>query len=393
MNELQAIIDAFADVQRNHKNAVLATVVKVKGSAYRRPGARMLITEDGYRVGAISGGCLEDDVCDRAKKILATGIPTVVTYDTTSDEDIFWGLGMGCNGIIQVLIEPLQSQFNIEQLAFLSCCLRLRQRGVMATVFQSSGDTLASITSRIFLTESDTPIDRVADAELAKKIIENARQVLKHGRTSQIKSYQWSNSEAEVLIEVIQPPVSLVVFGAGDDAIPVVRLAKELGWYVTVIDRRAAYATSTRFQEADAIAISHPEEMRSHLTLDCHTAAVVMTHNYLCDRDILQTLIPSPLPYIGILGARNRTEKLLQDLQQIGFVLDSEQLNRLYAPVGLDIGAETPPEIALSIIAEIKAVMADRSGGFLRNRKAPIHLQKQYDRTSKMLAISFKYKI
>ncbi|MCL1465609.1 XdhC family protein [Argonema galeatum] len=390
MNELQAIIDAFADIQRNHKNAVLATVVKVKGSAYRRPGARMLITEDGYRVGAISGGCLEDDVCDRAKEVIATGIPTVVTYDTTSDEDIFWGLGMGCNGIIQVLIEPLQSQFNIEQLAFLSCCLHLRQRGVMATVFQSN---ITKITSGIFLNESGTLINQVEDAKLAKNIIENAREALKHGRTSQIKSYQWENTEAEVLIEVIHPPVSLVVFGAGDDAIPVVRLAKELGWDVTIIDRRAAYATSARFQEADAIVICHPEEVRSHLTLDCHTAAVVMTHNYLCDRDILQTLIPSPLPYIGILGARNRTKKLLQDLQQIGFVLDSEQLNRLYAPVGLDLGAETPLEIALAIIAEIKAVMAERSGGFLRNRKAPIHVQKQYDRTSQILTISGSFGI
>lgn len=393
MNELQAIIEAFADVQQNHKNAVLATVVKVKGSAYRGPGARMLITEDGCRVGAISGGCLEDDVCDRAKEVIVTGIPIIVTYDTTSDDDIFWGLGMGCNGIIHVLIEPLQSQFNIEQIAFLSGCFRWRQRGVMATVFRASGDNITSITSRIFLNESDTLINQVENAELAQKIIENAREVLKYGRTSQIKSYQLGNSEAEVLIEVIQPPVSLVVFGAGDDAIPVVRLAKELGWYVTVIDRRAAYATSTRFPLADAIAISHPEEARSHLTLDYHTAAVVMTHNYLCDRDILQTLIPSPLPYIGILGARNRTEKLLQDLQQIGCVLDSEQLNRLYAPVGLDIGAETPQEIALAIIAEIKAVMAERSGGFLRNRKAPIYLEKQNEQTSKILAISFQSKI
>ncbi|MFB2971370.1 XdhC family protein [Aerosakkonema sp. BLCC-F183] len=390
MNELQAIIEAFTETRNNGKMAALATVVKVQGSAYRRPGARMLITEDGHKIGAISGGCLEDDVCDIAQEVIATGKPTVVTYDTTSDDDIFWGLGMGCNGIIQVLIEPIESQF----LTFINNCLRQRSVGAIATVFHTSDDIATKIGSRICGDRTGIVINQIADKFLEQRVIEDIQAALKNER-SPMQSYEWDNQKAEVLIEVIKPPISLLVFGAGDDAIPVVRLAKELGWYVTVIDRRLAYATSNRFPLADAIVISSGENIGEYLTLDCYTVAVVMTHNYLCDRDILPTLLSSPLPYIGILGSRKRIEKLFHDLQQANLVLNSEQLERLYAPIGLDLGAETPTEIALAIIAEIKAVLAKRSGGCLRNRKAPIHdvrsngSGKQYDRPNKIGSFGF----
>jgi xanthine/CO dehydrogenase XdhC/CoxF family maturation factor len=188
-----------------------------------------------------------------------------------------------------------------------------------------------------------------------------------------MKLYQLPKGEVEVLIEAIQPPVPLAIFGAGHDAMPLVHFAKELGWHVTVVDSRQSYATTDRFPLADAVVFSRTESIHSHITVDHHTVAVVMTHNYLQDRELLKTLLQSPLRYLGILGPKSRTERLLQELREQGVAPTEKHLLRLYSPVGIDIGADTPEEIALSIVAEIQAVLANRAGGLLRNRQGPIH--------------------
>ncbi len=371
MKELSSIVEAVADIEKYGQQAALATVIAVRGSTYRRPGARLLVTQEGRIVGSISGGCLESDVVERAKAVMATGEPVVLTYDSMSDDDLVWGLGLGCNGVVHVLIEGLGRAGQGTQIGFLADCLQGRETGVMATVFYVDGQTSARVGSRLMLRLDNTLAGEIEDPNLAARILNDAQEALREQRTA-VRHYPVSNGSIAVFIEVIQPPVSLVIFGAGQDAVPLVRIAKELGWHVTLIDSRPAYATRTRFPEADAILLARPEEVSGHL-FDQRTVAVLMTHNYLHDLALLRTLLPSAARYIGVLGPKRRSERLLQALANDGAAITGEILQRLHAPVGLDIGADTPEEIALAISAEIKAVLANRSGELLRNRTGPIH--------------------
>jgi len=372
MKELQDIVAAFEKVKTGGKTAAIATLVKASGSTYRRPGARMLMTSEGQMVGSLSGGCLEGDVFEQAQEVMTSGKPIVVQYDTMSDEDIIWGLGLGCNGIVQILIERLEEDHSLNHLAFLSECLHLRHVGVLATVFHIEGQAKAQVGTRLMVHPDGTVKNDIEDAALLAQIREDAQKALDDNRST-VKVYPLSLGKAEVFIEVIQPPVPLMIFGAGHDALPLVRLAQELGWYVTVVDNRQTDVTRSRFSSADEVILSRPESVGEQVQLDNRTMAVVMTHNYLHDLELLQTLLPSPVGYLGILGPKSRTEKLLQDLQEQGITPTENQLQRLYSPVGLDIGADTPEEIALSIIAEIQGVLANHSGGSLRNKLGPIH--------------------
>jgi xanthine/CO dehydrogenase XdhC/CoxF family maturation factor len=212
----------------------------------------------------------------------------------------------------------------------------------------------------------------IEDADLVAQIRDDAWKALNDNRST-VKAYPLATGKAEVFIEVIQPPVPLMIFGAGHDAIPLVRLAQELGWYVTIIDNRQVDGTQERFSSADEVILCRPEGVSESVSLNNRTMAVVMTHNYLHDLEILKTLLPSPVQYLGILGPKSRTKKLFQDLKEQGITPTEKQMQRLYSPVGLDIGADTPEEIALSIVAEIQSVLANHSGGSLRNKLGSIH--------------------
>jgi xanthine/CO dehydrogenase XdhC/CoxF family maturation factor len=372
MKELQDIVTAFEKVEHCGQTAALATLVKAQGSTYRRPGARMLMTLEGQMIGSLSGGCLESDVFEQAQEVMVSGEPIVVKYDTMSDEDIVWGLGLGCNGIVEILIERLPQESELNPVAFVAQCLCDRQKGVLARVFRTEGQVGANVGACWMLYPDGTVTSNITDAELATGILHDAREVLGNNQSTG-KTYHLSAGSAEVFIEVIQPSLPLVIFGAGHDAVPLVRFAKELGWHVTVVDSREAYATESRFPLADAIVVSRPESIGVRVPLHPDTVAVVMTHNYLHDKELLQTLLLSPLRYIGLLGPKRRTDRILQELREEGLRLTNAQLGRLYGPVGLDIGADAPEEIALSIVAEIRAVLANRSGGLLRDRAQPIH--------------------
>jgi xanthine/CO dehydrogenase XdhC/CoxF family maturation factor len=381
MKELQDIVAAFEKVKTGGKTAAIATLVKASGSTYRRPGARMLMTSDGQMVGSLSGGCLEGDVFEQAQAVMTSGKPIVVQYDTMSDEDIIWGLGLGCNGIVQILIERLEQESPFNPLTFLSECLHRRQMGLLATVFHVEGEVKAQVGTRLMV-HPDRPLggargnrtvkSNIEDADLVDQIRDDAWKALNDNRST-VKAYPLAAGKAEVFIEVIQPPVPLMIFGAGHDAVPLLCLAQELGWYVTVVDNRQADSTRSRFSSADEVVLSRPEGIGEQVQLDNSTVAVVMTHNYLHDLELLKIFLPSPVRYLGILGPKSRTEKLLQDLQEQGITPTENQLQRFYSPVGLNIGADTPEEIALSIVAEIQAVLANHSGGSLRNKLGPIH--------------------
>ena len=294
--EILKTVSSFA----NGEQAILATVLDVKGSGYRLPGARMLMLANGQTVGTVSGGCLEADVLERAKKVFASGEAEVFTYDTTGDEDSVFSLNMGCRGVIDIRLEPI---------------------GKFSPV-----------------------IDKI--------------RVAYEDRIG--------NDEFEV-------PIAIKLFGAGADAVPFVRIASELGWQLTVHDHRPAFLTAERFPAAQMLIHQPADDALTDLETDDRTAVVIMTHNYARDRYILPQTLNSDAFYIGALGPKRRTEQLLEE---IGGAFTPEQLARLYAPAGLDIGADTPEGIALSIIGEIQTVLANRNAGHLRNRQGSIYDRK-----------------
>ncbi len=366
MKELADIVAAWDAVCRAGGTALLATVVGVSGSTYRRPGARMLMTPGAQLAGSISGGCLEGDLLKKAWWRTEDG-PVVVTYDSTGDDDIVWGFGLGCNGVVQVLLERV-SPSAPGPLAFLRRCLEERQPGVIATVTRSDSPDV-SVGARLLMSAQGLSGTAISDAALAACVQKDACAVLAQG-TSRTESYP---PGVEVFLECIQPPPPLVVFGAGRDALPVVRLAKELGWHVTVVDTRAAQPRPERFPVADTVLACSVEDIADTVPLTPQTDTVVMTHNYPDDRRVLQTLLQSPVGYIGQLGPRARTERLLAEISDDGFEITSAHRERLHGPVGLDIGADNPEEIALSIIAEMQAARAGRPGSLLRERQQPLH--------------------
>ncbi|MEH1913229.1 XdhC family protein [Nostoc sp.] len=371
MNELQAILEGFESSQKSGEMTFLATVVKTQGSTYRRSGAKMLMTNTGRTIGTISAGCLEKDVFEHTQQRMSDGESIVVTYDSTASEDILWGFGLGCNGIVQVLIERLERKSTPNAIAFIQECFHKKHLGIIATVFAFEGAVKVKLGSRLLLYPDGKIITDIKDANLIQSLLADSQAAFANQK-SRVNNYQLPLGSAEVFIEVIQPPTPLVIFGAGYDAIPVAQFAQALGWDVTVVDCRANEATKARFPIACDVILTRREIVKQ-VFIDVNTVAVVMTHNYLDDLEILKTLLPSPARYIGVLGPKARTERLLEDLGSQGIIYTTEQLTRLHGPIGIDIGADTPEEIAIAIIAEIQAVLTNRNGNFLRNRNQPIH--------------------
>jgi xanthine/CO dehydrogenase XdhC/CoxF family maturation factor len=309
---------------------------------------------------------LESDVFEKAQAVIAEGNARVIKYDTTSEEDMIWGLGLGCQGIAYVLIEPLEEN-KLQEIAFIKKCLSTRTYGAIATVITVEGEAKIKVGQRLLLGD-DTIINNLTDDNLLTEVLSDTKAALQKNY-SLLKVYQLVTGKIEVFIEVIQPPLSLIVFGAGYDVLPLVNFSKQLGWDVTVVDNRSRKASKKRFEQADKIQLSAPEDVLENIEITERTVAVVMSHNYLDDLEMLKLLVPSNLNYLGILGPKKRTNRILKELQEEGISSNSN----VFSPVGLDIGADNAEEIALSIIAEIQAVISQRNGGFLKDRNAPIH--------------------
>ncbi len=360
MRELRDILDAYQALRESGEAGVLASAVHTEGSTYRRPGARMLALPDDRMIGLISGGCLEGDLLEHSRSVRESGEPRIVRYDMRPEEDILWGLGLGCSGMVDVLLERVDAAA-AGPLDFLAECIRERGPGVLATALAGE----AALATRWSL----HPDGRFSGPSSGAEEIERAAR----GAAARGRGELLAGEAGKILIEVVRPPPRLVVFGAGPDAVPVVRIASELGWEIAVVDWRPAYARPERFPEASAVVECEAERIGERVNLDATTAAIVMTHHYLRDRSLLRFLLPSAAAFIGMLGPRRRTEALLGDLREEGLTVTAEQLERLHGPAGLDIGAESPEQIALALVAEIQAVLAGRRGGWLREREGPIH--------------------
>ncbi len=372
MRELSAIIKAYGGLGAG--TPALATVVRTTGSSYRRPGARMLILPDGGTVGSISGGCLERDVISSARGVVEQGKAVLLTYDTTLEEDIVFGVGLGCKGVVEILVEPLvPGSEPAGMIAFVENMFRRRQSGAVATIVRVEGRVAARLGDRLMLDEGGGIVTRFRNENLRSRVLAETGRVFRKGLCETV-GCELATGVVEVFIEVLHSPTPLVIFGAGYDARPLVRLAKEVGFEVTVVDGRPAYATSARFPEADTVVLARPEdELRVRLRLNDRTTAVIMSHHYLTDCGYLRALMPVPLRYLGLMGPRRRAEKMLLELGQEGISATEVSVNELHNPVGLDIGAEGPEQIALAILAEIQAVLSGHAGGLLRKKAGPIH--------------------
>lgn len=365
MKEFKAILKAYKAVDFEKHQAALATVVRVHGSSYRSPGARMLITNDGRWVGSISGGCLEGDALRKARKVMSEGKGMTVTYDTREESNQSLGIGLGCNGVIDVLIEPIDPQDPHNPITLFETFVDTQTPLTMATIFSGP----SGIGTR-FVVNQLGEIGANASKELANDLLR-----LFETKRSETKQYQIDGIQVDVFLELIEPGITLILFGGGFDARPVSQLAKSLGWEVQVTDECVAHIAPIFFPEADKLSLCHRDFIDRDFAITPYTACVLMSHNYEYDRDVLKKLAASEAPYIGILGPRKRFDKMLEEFSLAGLELSQEQIQRVHSPIGLDIGAEAPDEIALSIIAEIQTVFSNRSGGFLKNRLGPIHLR------------------
>ncbi|MEF8841249.1 MAG: XdhC family protein [Haloarculaceae archaeon] len=354
--------------------AVLATVTAVEGSAYRRPGAKMLLDPDGGGAGSITAGCLEDEVRALATDVLADGAPRVETWDLTGEDDV-WGLGVGCNGVITVLLEPLEDSYR----PVVEARLAGEPIGVATVV---GGDDEATRTvgdcdvapvvgDRAYYRPGEGfegPIDDGVLAELA----EPAESLVANGE-SETLAVGTDGGTVEVFVEGVRPPPELVVFGSGHDVGPVVELAKLVDFRVTVVPFRGGHADSGRFPDADEVTSTSPRDVADLKEWDADTYAVIMSHNFLDDRIALEGLLETPVEYVGLMGPEKRFEEMREDFAEEGRTLTEAELERVYTPIGLSLGGDTPYQIAQSIVAEVQAVAHDRTPGHLSRQEGPIH--------------------
>jgi xanthine dehydrogenase accessory factor len=370
MKDLWAILCRVRDPSAVLTGAVLATIVRTVGSSYRQAGARLLLESDGTLTGVLSGGCLEADLLERAKAVRASGRVDLVTYDTSSPQEIVDGLGIGCNGTVLVLLEPWH--LASPSVTFATFLLSENRCGVIATIFHVRGFPAVPWGARALVDEKTASFHLLADEGLGQLITEKARDALL-ATTTVTESLQLGAEVADVLFEFIAPPQSLAIFGAGPGSVALARLAKELGWRVTLVDHRDKASYARDFACVDKRVIGDFAHIQTSIELSPSLATVVMSHSFAADLEYLKILLPSSVRYVGLLGSRSRSNDLLAALSKSGLVLGNSAHDRLFNPVGLDIGAEGPEEIALAILSEIRAVFSARRGGFLKDRKGPIH--------------------
>ena len=352
--ETREVLDFLARVRGAGQRAALATVVRVRGSAYRHEGAKLVVAEDGSTAGNVSGGCLEQDVREVALQVIRKGESELRSYCSSADEIAAWDLGVGCEGQVDVYVERAEARPRERAL------LEGREPFAVAAIV---GMRDAGCGMRLIVTSARAEGD-LGSKDLNTRVAAKARELLEAG-ASGIHEIGGRSTFFDVLV----PPPQLVVLGAGDDARPLVRFAADVGFRVVVVDRRPGYLTRERFPGAAALVESAGDELDAVLPLDAECYAVVMNHNFADDQAYVRALMKTPVAYVGMLGPRQRTERILRNLAAEGPMDEA----RVYGPVGLDIGTDGAEQVALAVIAEILAVRSGRRARSLRERRAAIH--------------------
>lgn len=341
--ETRQVLDAIGALSREGKRAALATVIRVRGSAYRHEGAKLVVGEDDAITGNVSGGCLEEDVREVARRVIASGRAERRSYCGGANEIAAWDLGVGCEGEVEILIEPVGDDRAVER-----ALIAAEERFVIVT---------------------DVAHALAADGGPERRA---ARQVLRGAEAP-----GWTDAHSrlvhidgrELFVDVLVPPPRLLIVSGGEDARHLARLADAVGFRVVVADRRPGLLSPGRFPASTRIVETDAARLGERVVLDAESFAVVMTHHFADDTDYLRALLQSPVRYLGVLGPRQRTERILGILRAEGPVDDA----RIFGPVGLDIGTDGAEQVALAVVAEVLAVRSGRRPRSLRERGTPIH--------------------
>lgn len=328
----------------------------------------MLVTMSATPVGSVSGGCLESDVMEHATEVIRTGKARVIHYDTTTESDLVFGSGMGCGGRVDILLEPAVDRSIDRLIRAFEDCVNNRRAWAIGTVFAISDVVGATIGGKAMLCGDRTETIGIDNYALRSEVERELRRVFE-SQQGGVQKLAIPQGTADMLFEYVRPPVSLAIFGAGDDAMPVCRMASELGWQVAVVDHRPNRVTKERFPEAAKVEICQPHSVTGAMRLDDFDAAVVMTHNYESDVELLSVLFKSNVKYIGLLGAAKRAGRILDEITRRGLHIDENMSSRLHAPIGLDLNADGADEIALAIVAEIQMALAGGTGRPLNLRR------------------------
>lgn len=375
MREIDAIISAYETAKQNRTATTLATVVHVEGSSYRRSGARMLVDQTGQMTGAISGGCLEGDALRKALHAIHQQKNKLITYDTSDEEDSVIGAQLGCEGVIQVLFEPIDYSDDANPVELIKVAHVSPQTVIICTLFHLNKSKEQIGTSLVV--DQDLRISgKLPEEVILDQLKEDSREVLSN-EVSLFREYQDEDIHQYVFLECYTQPLQLVIVGAGNDAQVLAQMADLLGWDVVVTDGRPSHANTNRFIGACQVIVSKPEHVLENIEVSKRTVFVLMTHNYNYDLSVFKLLLDQDeIPYIGILGPKKKYTRMLDQLAGEGFTTTDQQLKKVYAPIGLELGAESPSEIALSILSEIQAVITETPGASLKHKDGPIHQKK-----------------
>jgi xanthine/CO dehydrogenase XdhC/CoxF family maturation factor len=353
---LSALLEFYRAHQADEA-LVLGTVIATDGSTYRKPGAMMLIAGDSSYRGLIFSGCLEADLASQAKKVFADGKTRNVCYDMSHGDDFAWGLGLGCDGIIQLMLQRLDDNTGFGFLETLDQAWQAKSRGLLSLVTSSNDPDHPAGGFALDCGAEFSTGDRL----LMKSLHSPKGSLFSRGPDMSRRYWQDAidtiNGTVELLLVPIMPPPAILICGAGHDALPVARLAVEMGWSCTIVDHRSGFARADRFPDTCEVRVMQAAELSQHISLDHIDAAILMTHHLGHDRYYLSQVVEAAVSYIGLLGPRARRDRLLGEIGATNV--------HVHGPAGLNIGAEMPESIALSIIAEIHAFLNQRDGVML----------------------------
>ena len=365
MKEIKSILQFFNDVQSSGEQCALAQVVRVEGSSYRREGARMIVFESGTFEGGISGGCLEGDALKRSQLAILKQEPSIITYDTSKEMEI--GIGLGCNGIIDVLLTPITD--DAENIKILEKCISQRRTHIIVTITESNLADEAFKLGRSFYYDTDKKmIEGLASSEIKNYIVDKIEQVLEQ---SSSKSFAFKSKEdlLHFHIELIPAQYHLAIYGDNYDVYPLIQIAGLLDWEISLVGN----IQKLKKEHLKFVKNIYPKNLQDRPKIDERTAVILMAHDFKTDIENLKTTILSDAPYIASLGPKKRFEKMKNKFVEMGCPLNDQNLLRIHAPCGLEIGADSPEEIALSICSEIISSFTGKEGGMLRKKMDPIH--------------------
>jgi xanthine/CO dehydrogenase XdhC/CoxF family maturation factor len=370
MKEIKAIVKGYNELDRSSIRAAIATVVRVEGSSYRRTGARMLVLDNGTWVGGISGGCLEGDALKRARVAINNSRSTLITYDTSEDDPHQIGVGLGCNGIIDVLFCPLDFNDSNNPVEVLKTCIQAsRETHTLITITDTIGEFQYVKLGQLIQYTGPESLHFFGNTSLENSLVQAINQQIGAKKSDSLSIKTEDGRSLDVFIEILPPEIHVVLIGHQYDVYPMCRLLKEIGWRVSIVAELIKVNSKIAALADEIIAPSDFNKM----LIDEHTAIILMSHDYKTDKNNLPKALKTAAPYIGMLGPKVRSEKIWKELADNGQAVTDSEMERIYAPLGLDIGAQTPEEIALSLAAGIRAAFSGRDGAFLKYRTSPIH--------------------